>query len=121
MILFFKGGYFLRTYQILFDLDKATIRYGFDYLDSVAAFLQKNKNLKIEVGNHCDERWEPIYATCTTCNRARAITDYLISKGISSERLVAKGYNDLKPLIEGAKTEEEHRKNRRTEFKILSK
>src|SRR5215510_9113221 len=78
----FKVGDVLRTYEILFDLDKATLRpESFCHLDSVAAFLQKNKNLKIEVDNHCDERWKPIYATCMTCRRAQSMVDYLISKG----------------------------------------
>lgn len=116
----FKSGDVLICYNILFDFGKATLRPDNDvFLDSIVGFMTKHKNLTLEVSNHCDERWTDEYSYCITCNRAKAIADYLTSKEIKSERIVAKGYNDKKPLIVNAKTEEEHQKNRRTEFKIL--
>jgi outer membrane protein OmpA-like peptidoglycan-associated protein len=115
-----KPGDTYVTYDIAFDLAKETIRpESFKFLDSVVIFLKENNNLTIEISNHCDERYKDIYATCLTCKRAKSIADYLISKGIKADRLVANGYNATNPLIKGAKTEEEHQKNRRTEFKVL--
>jgi peptidoglycan-associated lipoprotein len=116
----FNVGDVLITHNIKFDFNKTTIRSeNYTFLDSMAFFLLENKNLVIEVSNHSDERGSNQYSTCLTCKRAKAIADYLISKGIGINRLLAKGYNGSKPLIKGAKTEEEHQQNRRTEFKIL--
>lgn len=116
----FKNGDVLITYSVTFDLNNSDIKpESFLFLDSVASFLIHNKNVTLEISNHCDERWSDKSSTCLTCKRAKAIVEYLILKGVESDRLVAVGYNDKKPLIKGAKTEEEHQKNRRSEFKIL--
>jgi peptidoglycan-associated lipoprotein len=116
----FRQGDMLRK-QILFDYDKSTIQPQYKpFLDSLVFFLIQHKNVTIEVSNHCDERRSKEYSSCLTCNRAQAIVDYLISKGIDKNRLSAKGYNADKPIVVHAKTEAEHQVNRRTEFKILS-
>ena len=52
------------------------------------------------------------------------IVDYLVSKGISKDRMTAKGYGETR-LVNYCKdgidcTDEEHQQNRRTEVKILS-
>jgi peptidoglycan-associated lipoprotein len=115
-----KPGDIYISYEILFDLNVETIRpESFKFLDHVVFFLQKKPNLTIEIDNHCDERYSDIHSTCLTCRRAKAIGDYIISKGIKQDRIISKGYNATNPLIKGAKTEEEHQKNRRTEFKVL--
>jgi outer membrane protein OmpA-like peptidoglycan-associated protein len=54
-------------------------------------------------------------------NRARAVYDYLIEKGIDRKRMKYKGYGHKFPLIEFEKTEEERTTNRRVEIKILKK
>lgn len=116
----FNVGDVLIEHNIMFDFNSAVIRSeNYAFLDSMASFLLKNRNLIIEVSNHSDERGSNHYSVCLTCKRAKSIADYLISKGIDTNRLLAKGYNGSKPLIKGAKTEEEHQQNRRTEFKIL--
>jgi outer membrane protein OmpA-like peptidoglycan-associated protein len=113
-------GDVLVSYRLNFEFNNSTIKpESFEFLDSVAAFLLKRDSLTIEVSNHCDERWSDRYSTCLTCVRARATADYLIQKGVRAERIVAKGYNDKKPIIRNAKTETEHRRNRRTEFRVL--
>ena len=52
-------------------------------------------------------------------SRAQAVVDYLISKGISPNRLIAKGWGKTNPVIPNATTEEEHQLNRRTTFNII--
>ena len=60
--------------------------------------------------------------------RAQSVVDYLVSKGIAGDRMVARGYGENRPLmtdkdIAAMATEEEkeaaHQKNRRSEFKVL--
>jgi len=126
----FKIGDKLPVRPIFFDFNKSSIlTESYPYLDSIAHFLVKNKTLCIEVGVHTDTRWSDKYSTCLSCNRAKAIVNYLISKGIQPDRLHSNGYNDKEPLISDEeinklKTIEEkekaHQINRRTEFKIIS-
>ncbi len=126
----FSYGQLFRTYRLTFELNKATFKAeSYPHLDSLAEFLSRNKNLTIEVQNHCDSRYSDKMSMCWTCARAQAIVDYLVSKGITKERLISKGFNDNKLLIpdsqiKKAKTKNEkealHALNRRTEYKILS-
>jgi len=52
--------------------------------------------------------------------RSKSVADYLISKGVSANRIVAKGYGETKPRSEND-SEAGRQNNRRTEFRILSK
>lgn len=115
----FVNGAVLRK-NILFGYDSFSILpESLPFLDSVAVFLNKNKKLQIEVGNHSDERGSAAYSRSLTAKRAATIAAYLISKGVNKNRLTSKGYDASKPLIVHAKTEAEHQQNRRTEFMIL--
>ncbi len=126
--IFFKGQ-ILRTRQILFDFAKSTMRAeSFAHLDSVAMFLKTHTKLKIEISVHTDTRSAKSYSTCLSCNRARAIHDYLVSKGVNPSQLVYKGYEGCNPLIPDAEIkkmqkkeqqEQAHQKNRRVEYRIL--
>jgi len=51
--------------------------------------------------------------------RAEAVRDYLISKGIKADRLVAKGYGSSRPVA-GNNTAEGRQSNRRTEYEIIA-
>ena len=76
-------------------------------------------NLKIEISSHTDSKGANDYNFKLSDNRAKSVVDYLISKGISSARLVYKGYGEEKPISTND-TDEGRQLNRRTEFKILS-
>ena len=126
----FKKDEVLRSYQIIFEFDKAILRNeSYVHLDSLVTFLNANPTLVIEVSNHCDSRASDNYSINITQKRAEAIVNYLVSKGISKERLIPKGYHNIKPIIPEEKInhlknkdeiENAHQQNRRTEFKILS-
>jgi outer membrane protein OmpA-like peptidoglycan-associated protein/tetratricopeptide (TPR) repeat protein len=96
---------------------------GQNILDKVITVLNSNKNLNIELSSHTDSRSSDVYNMTLSQKRAKAAVDYIISKGISKSRLKAVGYGESK-LLNNCKnetpcTEEEHAKNRRTEFKIV--
>lgn len=106
---------------IEYDYDKATLRpVSKQILDTLTAFLVLNDNLIVEINSHTDERGNNDYNMKLSEARAKSCVDYMIAKGIDLERLVAKGYGESKPLIANATTEEEHQRNRRTAFRILS-
>lgn len=106
--------------NIYYDLDKAEIREdAARELDKLVTILEDNPELKIELSSHTDDRADDDYNMKLSQRRARSAVDYIISQGIGSDRLIAKGYGESKLIIPNAKTEEEHQVNRRTEFKIL--
>ena len=105
--------------HVYYDLDKWDIRPDAAIeLDEVVSFMKDNPEIEIELSSHTDNRGEHNYNITLSENRAKAAVDYIISNGVSSERIVSKGYGETIPKIQNAQTEEEHQKNRRTEIKI---
>ena len=110
--------------NIYYDYDKWDIRADAKpNLDSLVSILIQNPLIEIELGSHTDSRWSVDYNQDLSQKRAESVVNYLISKGISKSRLVAKGYGESKPInkcIDGVTcTEEEYQQNRRTTFKII--
>jgi outer membrane protein OmpA-like peptidoglycan-associated protein len=107
--------------NIYYDLDKFNIRDDAAIeLDKLVQILKDNPTVKIELSSHTDSRATDSYNNKLSQNRAQSAVDYIVTKGIDKERMVAKGYGETQLIIKDAKTEEEHQKNRRTEFTILS-
>ncbi|MFZ6053272.1 OmpA family protein [Halocola ammonii] len=97
-------------------------------LDSIANFLLENENLVLEVGYHTDGRGSEHYSRRLDQKRAESIVASLVEKGVSADRLVAKGYGGTQPIVSNSEIqkmesdqqkEEAHATNRRTEFKII--
>ncbi|MEQ6168025.1 OmpA family protein [Ekhidna sp. MALMAid0563] len=106
--------------NIYYDLDKANIRPDAALvLDSLVQIMNDNPEIYIELGSHTDSRADDDYNMKLSQRRAQSAVSYIINEGINSDRIVAKGYGETQLLIKNAKTEEEHQKNRRTEFKVL--
>jgi outer membrane protein OmpA-like peptidoglycan-associated protein len=106
--------------NIYYDLDKYNIRPdAAEELDKLVTILKDNPTLKIELSSHTDVRAPDAYNMRLSQNRAKSAVDYIVSKGIDPGRMVAKGYGETQLIVKNAKTEEEHQRNRRTEFKIL--
>nr|WP_044199750.1 OmpA family protein [Dyadobacter tibetensis] len=107
--------------NIYYDLNKYNIRPDAALeLDKLVQILKDNPTMKIELSSHTDARATDSYNMTLSQNRAESAVNYLISRGIDADRMVAQGYGERELLIPNAKTEEEHQKNRRTEFTILS-
>ena len=106
--------------NIYYDLDKAEIRSDAAIeLDKLVKLLQDNPSIRIELSSHTDARSSDAYNLDLSQRRAQSAVDYIVSKGISADRLVAKGYGESQLIIKDAQTEEEHQVNRRTEFKVI--
>ncbi len=88
-------------------------------LDRIIMLLNSNPTLKLEFGSHTDLRGTEEYNQKLSEARAKSVVQYLVANGISSNRLSWKGYGKSRPIIANAVTEEEHRLNRRTTFKII--
>lgn len=87
-------------------------------LNELVSFLNNNPTLKVELSGHTDNQGSDAYNLELSDNRANSVVDYLVSKGIDKERLVAKGYGLTEPIANN-ETSEGRAQNRRTELKIL--
>jgi outer membrane protein OmpA-like peptidoglycan-associated protein/tetratricopeptide (TPR) repeat protein len=109
--------------NIYYDFDKWDIRADAAIeLDKLVRILNDNPTIEIEMGSHTDTRGIDQYNLVLSDKRAMAAVKYLISQGIDASRLTFKGYGE-KVLVNGCKndvtcSEEDHQKNRRTEFKV---
>lgn len=107
--------------DIHFDFDKYDIRPGdTEILKENAALLMKYPKVKIQVEGHCDERGTNEYNLALGERRANAAKKYLLSLGISTDRISSISYGEEKPLDAGH-NEEAWSKNRRGHIVILSK
>ena len=106
--------------NIYYDLNKSEIRPdAASELDKLVQLLKDNPEIKIELSSHTDVRADDDFNMRLSQARAKAAVDYMIFKGIDPRRLTAKGYGESQLIIPHAQTEEEHQKNRRTEFKVI--
>jgi outer membrane protein OmpA-like peptidoglycan-associated protein len=105
------------TQQIQFEFNKAVIRPGisFKILDEVVGVLNDNPKISLEVQGHTDNVGGDAYNMNLSQKRADAVRAYLVSKGISTSRLVSKGYGFHQPLVPNT-TPSNRELNRRVQF-----
>ena len=118
------GNAFINLDQVLYDYNKWDLRSeSIIELDKLVKYMKSN-DLKVELSSHTDSRGEDVYNEWLSQQRSNSCVNYIISKGISSTRIIAKGYGEyrLKNKCENNVecTEEEHQQNRRTELRIIS-
>ncbi|MBN1597978.1 MAG: OmpA family protein [Bacteroidales bacterium] len=137
----------IRIENIFFDFASADLRPESTVsLDKLVETLNDNPNVVIELGSHTDNRGNDDFNLDLSERRAKAVVDYLIMKGINTERLVSKGYGENQPKVVDKRDHESypflpegqvlnatyinsikdedlqelaHFLNRRTEFKVL--
>ena len=115
--------------NVFFDLNKATLRDESSVeLNKLYRFLKENEKINIEISGHTDTRGDAKANQILSENRAKAVYQYLIDKGITASRLSYKGYGQSEPIntdaeiaaLESEKAKERaHQENRRTEYRIL--
>ena len=110
--------------NILFDLDKSYIRKdAAAQLAIIVEVMNDYPTMKIDVRSHTDSRQTHEYNERLSDRRAKSTISWLIKKGIAKDRLTGRGYGETQLLNQCADgvdcTEEQHQKNRRSEFIIL--
>jgi peptidoglycan-associated lipoprotein len=82
----------------LFDLDKADIRPDArDALSQTAQFLRSNPQVRVTIEGHCDERGSTEYNLALGDRRAQAAKDYLVSLGVTADRMQTVSYGKERP------------------------
>ena len=107
--------------DIYFDFDKYDIRPGDTaILKENAALLKKYPKVKIQIEGHCDERGTIEYNLALGERRANSTKNYLVTSGVSPERISTISYGEEKPIDPGH-SEEAWTKNRRAHTIITAK
>lgn len=106
--------------NIFFDVNKYNLKEESTIeLDNVYMLLRDNPTLKIQINGHTDNVGKINDNMVLSNNRAQAVVNYLIKKGIDPSRLSHKGFGPNEPVADNA-TEEGRAQNRRTELKVIS-
>ena len=105
--------------NIFFDVNKYELEPASQIeLDEVVKLLKENPLLMIQINGYTDNVGKSTVNLLLSENRAKAVVNYLKSKGIDSKRLFYKGFGDAQPVSSNA-TESGRAQNRRTELKVL--
>jgi outer membrane protein OmpA-like peptidoglycan-associated protein len=104
------------TRGIYFDVNKATIKpESMGVINEIAKLLEYHPEIKFTIEGHTDSDGDDQSNQTLSENRAKSVKDVLVSLGVDSSRLDAKGFGESKPF-NGNSTPEEKANNRRVEF-----
>jgi len=109
---------------IFFEFNKSNITQdGAFELDKLVQVMQNNQDMVIMAKSHTDNRGSDVYNLRLSDSRAKSTIQYIISKGISKDRISAKGMGETEPKVDCKEecTEEQYATNRRSEFLIVKK
>lgn len=115
----YKAGETFVLKDIFFDTGKSTLQTkSFTELDKLLLILKENPNMRISINGHTDNQGEEMGNQLLSEERAKAVKDYLIGKGIPPGRLISKGYGESRPIASNDGPQG-RQKNRRVEIEIL--
>ena len=113
-------GQTIRIEKLYFDADSTKLnRSTYPILNELYQFMSANTDVNIEVGGHTNDTPTDDFCDHLSSARARAVAEYLISKGIHESRVSYRGYGKRNPLFPNS-TSENRKRNQRVEIKILS-
>ena len=105
--------------NILFETNSAQLQdISIIEINKLLQLLNENPALKVRINGHTDNVGKPADNLKLSAARAKAVVDYLLSKGISADRVTFKGFGDTVPVAANT-TEAGRALNRRTEFVVV--
>ncbi len=116
-----KVGEIIKINRLFFPADSSNITpENYPVLDSLYNYLRVNNSLVVEVGGHTNSRPGITDQYCDNLStmRAKNVAEYLIGKGIASDRITFAGYGRRKPIDTNFNAEGRAR-NQRVELKVL--
>jgi outer membrane protein OmpA-like peptidoglycan-associated protein len=109
------NGAFADTY---FDASNRLTSNSYVMLDQIVKLMNKYPSIKLEVAVHSDDTGTPEASLALSQTRSQLLVSYLISRGISSRRLVGTGFGGSKPIAPNV-LEKDRKLNRRIDFILL--
>lgn len=107
------------THAIKFDVNKSEIKpESMGTINNIVAYLKQNPTVKFEIGGHTDSDGDDAANLKLSEARANAVLNLLISLGVNSNQLTAKGYGESLP-IDVNTTQLGKANNRRVEFTTI--
>lgn len=114
------AGQTIQINNLYFEADTSSINdESYGALNEVYDFMEENPNIRIEIGGHTNAIPPDEYCDKLSTERAKAVAQYIIKKGVKPNRLEYKGYGKRKPIASN-KTKEGRRRNQRVEITILN-
>lgn len=114
-----SSGQTIQMQKLQFEADSSQIQESVKpLLNEIYLFLKDNPSIVVEIGGHTNNLPPEEYCDQLSTARARAVAEYMVGKGIPSDRVFYKGYGKRKPLFSN-RTEDGRRRNQRVEIKIL--
>lgn len=105
--------------NVYFDTGKATLKpTSYEELNNLYKYLSLKKTTVVEIAGHTDDIGSDELNMTLSQNRAKSVRNYLIKKGISPNRIIAKGYGETQPIALND-SDENRAKNRRTEVRLI--
>lgn len=106
--------------NVFFDPGKSALRTSsYTELNELAEYMTKKGSIVIEIAGHTDNTGNAATNQKLSEERAATVREYLLKKGISPNRVIAKGYGNTQPIADN-NTPEGRQKNRRTEVRLIS-
>lgn len=106
--------------NILFETGKfVLLSESMTELDKIVSILRENPALKVQISGHTDNVGKDPDNLVLSASRAKAVVEYIITKGILAARLTHKGFGAAQPVADNS-TERGRSLNRRTEMTVIS-
>jgi outer membrane protein OmpA-like peptidoglycan-associated protein len=114
------AGNRIRLENIYFKFDQSELSTAaFPELNRLVLFLKQNKDIRVQISGFTDNVGTTAYNLKLSVDRAKAVFDYLVMRGIAASRLSCKGFGNTRPVADN-NTPEGRAKNRRTEIVVRS-
>ena len=112
-------------HNVQYDFGKSTLsKSSYAVFDTLINWMNEYPGMKVELSSHTDNIGSDSYNQKLSEARAKSCVEYLVGKGISRDRIVAKGYGETQPIapnqVKGKDNPDGRKQNRRTEFKVLN-
>lgn len=120
-----KLGVKITLNNIFFDSGKSDLRpESNSELEKMYKLMMENPSIRFEISGHTDNKGKDALNIKLSQARAQAVVNYLVKKGISKKKLIAKGYGKSQPVFsnnnpDGSPNEDNMQKNRRVEMKVI--
>lgn len=114
-----KVGQVITIDQLYFAADESEIEANsHQVLEELYQFMSTHQEVHIEVGGHTNTIPPHLYCDKLSNDRAEAVANYLINKGLDKDRISSKGYGKRQPIV--SLSPDSRKKNQRVQIKIMS-